>query len=135
MPQQSSPVLVPVDLFRLFFGPGRVSGPVARLTVTWFILAGGWADDGASRREQLIRVRLASWLWPPALWRAEGRVPPTVTSVLLELQSLRLVDLGPRQGGDMPVTLRRHMSLPDSLLAEIDAIVARRERGEAEGEA
>lgn len=130
MPHQSSPVRVPVDLIRLFFGPEPVSGAIARLCVTWFVLSGGWEADFSDRLQNLKWVRLASWVWPPMLWRVEGRFPPSATAVLLELQGLGLVTIGAREGSDVLVTVGKLYELPDKIVAELEALVHKREAGE-----
>jgi hypothetical protein len=136
MPHQSSPVRVPVDLLRQFFGPERVSGEIGRLTVTWFLLSGGWEarlDD--DRLQSLRNVKLASWLWPPSIWRLmPGRCGITTTSVLLELQSLGLAKVIGREGNDVLVELLRPPGgwlLPERIEAELEAI-AKRQRPPSE---
>jgi hypothetical protein len=139
MPQQSSPVRVPVDLLRLFFGPERVSGPIARLSVTWFVLTGGWEADFSDRLRNLRNTKLASWLWPPAIWRTEtGRVGPTTASVLMELQGLGLAKVRGREGNDMLVEVLRPPGagwlLPEKIEAELAAIAARPPKASRLGE-
>jgi len=104
---------------------------IARLTVSWFVLTGGWEADFSDERANLIAVRMASWIWPPQLWRVEGRIPPTTTAVLLELQGLGLVKLGERMGGSIPVQVLKLYGLPDRILAELDALIAKRHAGSA----
>jgi hypothetical protein len=136
MPHQSSPVRVPVDLLRLFFGPERVCAPIARLSVTWFLLAGGWEADFSDRFRNLRVTRLASWLWPPALWQLENpRVGPTATSVLLELQGLGIARVLGREGRDVLVELLRAPDacyLPDRIEAQLRELAARHQPGDAQ---
>jgi hypothetical protein len=138
MPQHSSPVRVPVDLLRQFFGPERVPGAIARLSVTWFLLSGGWEADFGDRLQNLRRVKLASWLWPPAIWRSDGgRVGVTTASVLLELQGLNLARIHGREGNDMLVELVRPTEswlLPERIEAELAAIAAKPPRASRRGE-
>jgi len=91
---QPKPVLVPVDLLRLFFDPARPSPEVARLAVTWFVLVGGWEADFSAREVNLTNTRQASALWPITRFRAWGSF--TTTSILLELQELGIVRIDRR---------------------------------------